>query len=501
MPATVSRRPPPKKPSRSQRHTTSTIAVPDPEATRRSGATRCERVDIEGLTDEGDGIGKTQDGRLIRVAGVIAGERVEVSRSLAGPAVQTRGPAPADLVRVLTPSPHRVAPGCVHANLCGGCTWQHIAYEEQLRLKRDMCRQWLNGALGRLSPDVDPVMPSPHEAGSAPWGYRQKVHFVFGDRDGTLVLGHFIRRSSRVLPVTECPVHAPDGNRLAFALRDALISAKVPAAAADLRRGTVRHVVVRVAANTSERAVTVVTRCVDGRVAPAAERAVEAAGLAESSISLNLHDGDDSYLFGSSTRMVCGASRIREEVAGTSYLLSPTAFFQTNVAGAEQLVALVMAAMPRIPTVVADLYAGVGLFALALARKGHTVVAVEENAQAVHDGVASRRVNRIPESRCRFVTGRVGDILGRGLGAAPRVVVMDPPRSGCEPRVLQSVCRDVRPERIVYVSCNPAALADDLASAAAFGYAATRVTPVDMFPHTAHIEAVAVMEPRSRQRK
>lgn len=259
--------------------------------------------------------------------------------------------------------------------------------------------------------------------------------------------------------------------------------------------------VARIAANTPERAVTVVTRCVDARVAPAAEQAVEAVGFPAASVALNLHDGDDSFLFGPTTRAVRGPGRVREEVRGIAYLLSPTAFFQTNVAAAERLVELVLAAVPHDASVVADLYSGVGLFALPLAKRGHTVVAVEESAQAVADGVVSRGLNQIDARRCRFLTGRVGEILARGLGVVPRVVVLDPPRSGCEPRMLQAVCRDLQPDRIVYVSCNPAALATDLAAARRFGYAARRVTPVDMFPHTAHVEAVAVIDavPDSRR--
>jgi 23S rRNA (uracil1939-C5)-methyltransferase len=143
------------------------------------------------------------------------------------------------------------------------------------------------------------------------------------------------------------------------------------------------------------------------------------------------------------------------------------------------------------------LYAGAGLFALPLARQGHLVTAIEENPDAVADGVEARRLNGIPESQCRFITARVEDAIKRPrFHKRPDVVVLDPPRAGCERRVLHQLLSRVRPQQIVYVSCNPAALASDLAAAKTFGYRADRVQPVDMFPHTAHIEAVAVLRAR-----
>lgn len=450
-------------------------------------------VDLTDVTLEGDAIAHSRDGLTIAVEGGIPGERVEVRLRSAAPGGgrSVRG----EIVRIITASPHRVTPGCRYFGPCGGCTWQHIVYAEQLRLKQRLCEALLQRALGRDAPLVDPTRAAT-DPGVTPWGYRNKVHFVFTDRGGEIATGHYRRRSTSVLPVDDCPVHASDGNALAFALRDELRAARVAPASADLRRGTARHVVVRAAARTPERMVTLVVRRIDPNATAAAARTPDAAGQPDASVHVNLHDGDDRYLFGPTTKKVRGRERLREEVAGTSFLISPTAFFQTNAAAADALVALVLTMVPSSASTVLDLYAGVGLFALPLARRGHRVTAVEESAEAVADGLASQRLNGLDPRRCRFIAGRVEDaIKSPRLPREIDVVVLDPPRSGCEPRALRHVLARVRPKRLVYVSCNPAALADDLVVARGLGYRADRVRPIDMFPHTSHVETVTVLMP------
>jgi 23S rRNA (uracil1939-C5)-methyltransferase len=442
-------------------------------------------VELDDITPDGETSARLPDGTAILVEQGIPGERVQVRLISGG-----RKPR-AEIVRVLTPARTRVTPLCRHFGPCGGCAWQHIAYDEQLRLKRRLCERLLANALGGDAPRVEATICTSAD-GTTPWGYRSKVHFVFTEAEGAIALGHFRRHSATVLPVGECPVHAPDGNAIAFRVLEELRRARVPAASADLRRGTMRHLVIRIAAGTTDRLLTAVVRRLDRRVPDALARAV--AANASTGVHINLHDCDDSYLFGDTTKKVCGRDRLREQLAGASYLVSPTAFFQTNVAAAEVLVRLVLAAIPANRSTIVDLYAGAGLFAIPLAKRGHRVIAVEENAGAVADGVAGRRANGIDLSRCRFIAARVEDAIKRlSLPDRADTVVLDPPRSGCERRVLQHVLARIQPARVAYVSCNPAALAADLATARDAGYVADCVQPVDMFPHTAHIEAVAVL--------
>jgi 23S rRNA (uracil1939-C5)-methyltransferase len=452
--------------------------------TRRHGETELE---IESLTPAGDGLARI-GGRHIAVPFTIPGERVRVNLPPPG-----RTDVAAALVEIVRPSPHRIAPPCPHFGPCGGCTWQHIAYPEQLRLKSDVVARLVSAALGQRVPRVKPTIAATPV--DDPWGYRQKVHFVFGETRGRLVMGHYARGSRRIVAARVCPVHDPRGNAFAFRFRDEAVRAGVAAADHNLSHGTLRHLAVRVAASTTEMMATlVVTRDNDKRLRTATRRALDADG-AVTSLHLNLHARPDPFIFGARTRRITGRDRLREEVGDTSFLISPTAFFQTNIRAADVLVRLVLDAVPPEARVL-DLYAGAGLFALPLARRGHTVIAVEENRQAVEDGLASLGLNRIPAARCRFVAKRVETAL-RGIVAADAdAVVLDPPREGCDRLVLEEVFGKLRPRVAVYVSCNPEALARDLAAAEAHGYAIESLQPVDMFPHTAHVETVAVLRGR-----
>ena len=390
-------------------------------------------------------------------------------------------------------SADRVKPRCRHHEDCGGCLWQHIPYDEQLRLKADTLRSLLRAALGARCPPVQPIVPGL----SALWGYRSKVHFVFaaGPRGRGLVMGHYRRGSQAVVPVEECPVHAEAGNRLAFTIRDALRKADVEATTPDLTHGVARHLVIRVAGLAPELLATLVVT-ENARALRPAVRDILAGPLAPTGLHLNLHDRPGSFLFGSSTRRLAGADRVQEKIAGLGYLVSPTAFFQTNVGAAEALVRLVIE-HTRGADRILDLYAGAGLFSLALAKRGASVTAVEENAQAVADAEASRRLNRISEASCRFVRARVEDIAAgarrRLVLTSPDAVVLDPPRQGCAAPVVDWIVRALRPSRIVYISCNPEALAVDVKAFVTGNYGISLVQPVDMFPHTPHIESAVVL--------
>jgi 23S rRNA (uracil1939-C5)-methyltransferase len=441
-------------------------------------------LDIDSIDISGDGLARHGHDTMA-VPFTIPGERVRarVTNSHAGVATAT-------LVEVLRASPHRVAARCAHFGPCGGCSWQHIAYPEQLRLKTAIVDRLVRQAVPR-APRALATLPgvSPDD----PWGFRQKVHFVFGGRDdGRLQMGHYARGSRRLVAVQECPVHDARGNAFAFELRDRYARAGITAGPgpAGRRSGALKGLALRVARATGELMATLVVRDDrDKRLRSATRRALDA-GPETTSFHLNLHPRDDAFVFGPETRRLTGSERLRDVVAETSFLISPDAFFQTNVHAAEMLVRLVREAVPPGARVL-DLYAGAGLFALPLARAGHHVVAVEENRVSVADGEASLRLNRIPAGRCRFIRRPVETAL-HALEAAD-AVVLDPPREGCAPSVLEGLFTRLRPQVVVYVSCNPEALARELPTAARHGYMVESLQPVDMFPHTAQIETVAVI--------
>jgi 23S rRNA (uracil1939-C5)-methyltransferase len=354
-----------------------------------------------------------------------------------------------------------------------------------------------------------------------PWHFRQKVHFVFDSTARApggrrLLMGHYARGSRRVMPIRECPVHDERGNAVAFELFDAY-------AGIAGRQGlpTLKSVAIRVSNSTSETMATlVVTENTDQRVRAATRKTLDAP-WAPSSLHVNIHPRGDAFVFGPETRRISGTQRLRDEVSGVTFLMSPTAFFQTNVRAAEILVRLVLEAVP-VGAAVLDLYAGAGLFALPLATCGHRVIAVEANRSAVADGEASLRLNRIPPERCRFVTAPVSSFTGRpsftdwlrpfdSRRAVPSggegrrhsrdpVVILDPPREGCEAVVVDDVFGRIGPAQAIYVSCNPETLARDLKLIARHGYMIESMQPVDMFPHTPHIETVVKVTRRSQPR-
>jgi 23S rRNA (uracil1939-C5)-methyltransferase len=497
------------------------------------GTGGAETVRIDRLDTEGDGLA-VSGSRLLRVAQVIPGETVDVVAAVGRRPAAPGLAVPCELVRVVTPSPHRVAARCRHFGPCGGCAWQHIAYPHQLTLKQALVQRLLDEELGPKAPRVLATLPTPPAsvgassasplppsasrlppdgsgqppsasslAVSDPWHYRNKVSFVLGTagRAEPLVLGHYRRASRTVLPVVECPVHAEAGNRVAFALRDILVRARIPGTPGNSLDGVARHVVIRTAeAATDWLATLVVTENVKPLRRVTEAFTAWAAGTAGRwGFSLNVHDRPGPFLFGRETRHLGGVREIREPVGGVKYVLSPTSFFQTNVRAARVLVSLVLDALAdaRFGRIL-DLYAGVGLFALPLVRATRSVTAVEENREAMAAAAAAARENRLPERALRVMPARVEDALTR---LSPRTeaeawdaVVLDPPREGCPGAVLDWLFRTARPARIVYVSCNPEALARDLPRAPLAGYVIESVRPLDMFPHTPHVETVAILD-------
>ena len=449
---------------------------------------------IDALDAAGDGIARYR-GRPVTVPYTIPGERVRVRLR---PSRDDH--LLADLIDVIESSPHRIVPRCSHfgpPDRCGGCTWQHIAYPEQLRLKAALVDRLVRDACPR-APAARPTIPGADE--QEPWGYRHKVHFVFGPVPSKnrgqpgLAMGHYVRGSRRVFAARECPVHDERGNALAFALQKAFARARV--LPADAGTGTLRSVAIRVGYGTPELMATlVVSSDADKRLRAATRHAIEREP--PTALHLNLHPRGDAYIFGRETRKLSGTERMRERVADASFLISPTAFFQTNVRAAEILVRLVLAEIPAGVDVL-DLYAGAGLFAIPLALRGHRVTAVEENRAAVADGEASQRLNHIAADRLRFIAQPVEQAIGR---IAADIAVLDPPREGCSASVIDALFGDVRPRRAIYVSCNPEALARDLAEIVGHRYAIRSIQPVDMFPHTAHVETVVVMETADRPQR
>ena len=392
-----------------------------------------------------------------------------------------------------------VPPRCAHFGACGGCQWQDVPYAEQLQRKRSALEALLAGVVPSRPRVVAPVVAMPVGDDGMPWGFRHKAAFVFDNGPRGLTMGHFAAGGRSIVPVHECPVHGARANRIAFRLYDELARARVPAAGPRLD-GVLRHVIVRTSADERDAVVLLV---VTGNAASLRRpvRALLASPERPDGMFLNIHDQPSPYMVGRTTVRLDGHAHVRERSAGPTFLVSPTAFFQTNPTAAAALVDLVLAAVEGERLRVLDLYAGSGLFALPLALRGHAVMAVEENRQAVQDAARNVELNRIDDRAVRFLAARVEEVLGTLERRAIDLVVLDPPRQGCPPRVIEAVFGRIQPPRAVYVSCNPEALANELPAILAHGYRVSRVQPVDMFPHTPHVEAVAVLDRQARSHR
>lgn len=468
----------------------------DPDKKRERAPQPAEILEIR-LTDlalSGESYAEVK-GETIYVDGAVPGEKVRVrilERS-------DDGVAKAALLEVLEPSPHRVTPACPHASECGGCAFQHVAYEEQLRQKTRLLDGLLEDTFGPGKPVVSPMIGMPVDPDGVPRRFRQKAAFSFTeDQKGRLQIGHFARGTNTVVPVTECLVHSERANRVAFAIKDAMAASRVPVATE--RGGLLRHVVVRVTEDEKE-AVAVVVATEEHRALEAPLRQIAGSRQKPEGLLLNLHDQASPYLFGPHTVRIDGLGHVKETALGPSFLSSPTGFFQTSIHGAAHLVRLVKAAIGGETSLrVLDLYSGSGLFALPLALAKHRVTAVEESRKASREAAKNAQLSSIPESRLRLTPSKVEDAIEHLARQEWDAAVIDPPRSGCPEEVMRTLTRKIAPSKLVIVSCNPEVLMDEMRLAFDAGYRATLVQPVDMFPHTPHIETVVVLELKHRPR-
>jgi len=440
-------------------------------------------IDIDGLGDGPDGVGHIGK-YVVFVPGTLPGERAFVHITSAA-----RKFARGELLALRTTSPERTPARCSHFLVCGGCHRQHQDYAAQLRDKQARLQRALDHALGEQAPIVAPTIGA-----NPPYGQRHKVAIhLRNTKDDRLEACFHKLRSPELIAVHECPASAPAA--WALATRTVELLHELPHGAWDpdfAPYALLRSVLVRTT-TLGESHLLLVAR--EPAIA-GLERIVDALHDAgATTISVNCNTGEFSQLLGRDTTVVSGPGRIRERILGTTYLLSPDAFFQTSPAGAAALVQLVTTWLaPTKQHDVADLYCGGGLLTLPLARTAKSAIGIERSFHAIHDAEVAAAENGI--TNVRFRHGHVESALQacrRGDLPKPHLVVMDPPRTGLDPAVIDEL-QKLRPLRLAYVSCDVAALQRDLAALAAAGFATRAVTPVDMFPQTCHVESLACLE-------
>ena len=423
---------------------------------------------------------------------------VFVRRGLPGDLVRARvtkvkrNHAEAVAVDVLEPGADRVDAPCAHFPACGGCRFQDLAYEAQVAAKDAQVRDALQRIAGIASPPLEPILPA-----ESAFHYRNKLEYSFTQTEQGPALGfHRAGRWDEVLEVERCWLTGELGNAIRIAVRDWAREEHLVAYDQGTHEGFLRHLVVREGVNTGQALVVLVTA--PGRVPDVGHLVDVLTRFPEvRSIHHAVNDGV-AEITNLPTTLLWGEEAIEEELAGLRFRVRPGAFLQTNTAMAERLYGLAAeyASLSGEETVY-DLYCGIGTIGLIMARKVLSVWGVEVSAESVACAIENAELNGI--ANAAFFAGEVGRSVEelRDRAGPPDVVVVDPPRSGLAGRALREVGR-LEASRLVYVSCNPTTLAGDVKTLAAdYGYRLERARPVDMFPHTPHVEVVArlVREP------
>lgn len=438
-------------------------------------------VVIDDLAFGGEGVGRV-DGYVLFVRGGIPGDRLRVrvteTRARYGRAV---------IESIETPSAQRVAPPCPYFGRCGGCRLQHIAYPAQLAFKAKQVRDCLErlGDLGAF--DLRPVVPAPE-----PYGYRNKMEFtVAGTTVSPLIGLHEADRYDVVLDIEHCRLQSDTMNTLLAEARDQIRRRRLSVYDPVTEQGLLRFLTLREGRRTGDAMVNIVASTPDVEALGDVARALRERVPGVASVVLNVNAKKAAVAVGTEEHVLAGRDHIRESLGGLEFQISANSFFQTNTVQAERLFALVEAASePGPDDTVVDLYCGTGAISLLLARRCRHVYGIELHPAAVADAIRNARANGI--DNCTFLTGEVRHVLPRLLaeGVKAAVAVADPPRAGFHPKALSTLAA-MAPGRIVYVSCNPATLARDVGDLTRYGYRLEWVQPVDMFPQTPHIEAVA----------
>jgi 23S rRNA (uracil1939-C5)-methyltransferase len=442
------------------------------------------RLSIDDLAFGGEGVGRL-NGYVMFVRGGLPGDQLTV-RVTEARARYGRGV----IESVDVPAPERVAAPCQYFGRCGGCRLQHLSYAAQLAFKEKQVRDCLE-RIGGLPPfELRPILAAPD-----PYGYRNKMEFtVAPSTAGALVGLHEADRYDAIVDIDRCLLQSETMNALLAETRAETRAHGVRAyetnAAGDAS-GLLRFVTLREGRNTREAMVNFVAAApaVEALV-PVAERLRERVP-ATTSVLLNVNDTKSSVAVGHEEHLLLGRDTITETLGGVRFRISANSFFQTNTAQAERLFALVIDACElRGAERVIDLYCGTGAISLQLARRCRQVFGVELVPAAIEDAMRNASTNAI--GNCSFLAGEVQDVLPDLVrqGVQADVVVADPPRAGFHPKALAALAA-MAPPRLVYVSCNPSTLARDVGDLARQGYTVDWVQPVDMFPQTAHIEAVA----------
>jgi 23S rRNA (uracil1939-C5)-methyltransferase len=443
----------------------------------------CE-VAIANLSNSGDGVGRWQD-RVVFVPDTVPGDRVIVRLLRVKP-----GYAHGKLVERVEDSPHRVRPSCIVADKCGGCQWQSVSYDQQIAAKYQQVVEALERIGGLANPPVRPVLPSD------PLAYRNKVTYPLRrSPDGVVQAGYYQKNSHRLVNLNQCPVQDARLNPLLAEVKLDIQTRGWSIYDEDKHRGKLRHLGLRIGRRTGEMLLTLVSTAwalpgLEEQAEQWMQRYPNLVGVA-----INQNGDRTNAIFGAETRCVAGRSYLREQFADLEFNIHPNTFFQVNTEQAEVLVRQIESLIPFQGTeTLVDVYCGIGTLTLPLARRVKQAVGLEVQAEAIAQAWFNAELNSI--ENVRFEIGAVETHLAplfAALDSEPDIVLLDPPRKGCDPSVLNTLM-EVHPRQLIYMSCNPSTLARDLKVLCHDGgYQLQVVQPADFFPQTPHVECVAFL--------
>ena len=459
------------------------------------------RLIITDIGTNGEGIGRV-DGYTLFIKDAIIGDEVEAKIIKA-----KKNYGYARLMNIITPSKDRIEPVCPVARQCGGCQIQEMDYQAQLRFKQELVKNNIE-RIGHISDyQMMPVIGM-----DEPFHYRNKAQYPVGmDKDGNIVMGFFAGRTHHIIDNTDCALGAKINSRILDIIKEYMQDNKIKPYDEDKHAGTVRHILIRNGYHTDQIMVCLVINAESIKNGDdLVKRLKDIDGM--TSIMININRNKTNVILGDTCKILWGKSYIEDYICDIRYQISPLSFYQVNPKQTEKLYskALEYAGLTGNETVW-DLYCGIGTISLFMAAKARKVYGVEIVPQAIEDAKNNARLNNIDNAE--FFVGKAEEVvpafyeeLSRKAAAGdeeakrgihPDVVVVDPPRKGCEETLLETVVK-MSPKRMVYVSCDSATLARDLKFMEEHGYKVEKVQAVDQFGNTVHVETVCLLSRKAQ---
>lgn len=443
------------------------------------------QLEITGMTAEGSGVGR-KDGMAVFVANTAFGDTV-----LAHAIKVKKSYAVAKAMEIITPSPDRIEPDCHVFNRCGGCVYRHISYEAELKIKQQRVEDAFK-RIGGLDVTLQNIV-----GGDTRCHYRNKAQLPVGKGNGKTRIGFYSFHSHNIIDCDCCKLQPECFSEIAEKFRQWIDENNISVYDENSHSGLIRHLYIRCSKDCKEISVCIV---INGKALPKADELWSTlAALGVTGLSININKEKTNVILGSETKTLYGKANITDTLLGTKFEISPLSFYQVNRRQTEKLYSIAAEYAALTPeTVLLDMYCGVGTIGLTMAKKVKELIGVEIVAPAVENAKNNAALNGIKNARfiCADAAKAAEKLEQEGI--KPDVVILDPPRKGCDEELIKTVAK-MSPERVVYISCDPATLARDCAVFATLGYEIAEqdgkhlITPIDMFPGTSHVECAVKM--------